>query len=83
MENIYTNKEKGIEMIVKYGSFNSTTVILKVDSKEIYRNHSYGALKEIDQFIELFKLEHTGQWDEFGGYRNICLEEMSNAKVKN
>lgn len=74
MENIYTNKGKGIEMIVKYGNFNSTTVILKVDRKEIYRNHSYGELKEIEQFIELFNLEHTGQWDEFGGYRNIGLE---------
>ena len=75
-EHIYTNKEKNITMEVQYGNYSSTRVILKVDGKEIYRNHDYVILPEIEQFIKLFKLELTGYWDEFSDYKPVVNGEI-------
>jgi hypothetical protein len=72
LEHIYTNKN--ITMEVQYGNYNSTRVILMVEGKEIYRNHDYGNLPEIEQFKQLFKLELTGYWDEFSGYKPVVKE---------
>ena len=74
LEHIYTNNN--ITMEVQYGNFNSTRVILKVDGKEIYRNHDYGNLPEIEQFKQLFKLEWTGYWDEFSDYKPVVNGEI-------
>lgn len=77
LEHIYENEQKNIRMEVQYGSsFNSTRVILMVEGKEIYRNHNYGNLPEIEQFKQLFKLEWTGYWDEFSGYKPVINGEI-------
>lgn len=72
----YTYTNNNIIMEVQYGNFNSTRVILKVDDKEIYRNHNYGNLPEIEQFKQLFKLEWTGYWDEFSDYKPVVNGEI-------
>ena len=74
IEHIYTNNN--ITMEIQYGNYNSTRVILKVDGKEIYRNHDYKDLPEIEQFKKLFKLEWTGYWDEFSDYKQVINGEI-------